>query len=111
MKRTLKYIELKTRQSDKGPAWIAHVTMSRSGTTVYFHGKALRRGGGVSGNHFDVETGDEYCVSGVKKDGTDRHWAGSGKVAIEASVVRAYLDATGANGTGRVSAGCCPGLA
>jgi hypothetical protein len=94
--RMLKYIELKSGQSDKGPAWIARVTVSRSGTTVYFNGKALRRGGGVSGNYFDVESGEEYWVSGVKKDGTDRHWAGSGKVAIEVSAIREYLELTGA---------------
>ena len=93
----LKYIELKTNQSDSGPAWIARVKMSRSGTTVYFNGKALRRArkGGLEGNYFDVRTRDEYWVSGVKKDGTDRHWAGSGKVALEASAVREYLALTG----------------
>jgi hypothetical protein len=58
-----------------------------------FNGKALPRArkGGISGNHFDVETGEEYRVSGVKKDGTDRHWAGAGKVASEASAVANYL--------------------
>jgi hypothetical protein len=98
MTRVLKYIELKTEQADKGPAWIARVTLSRSGTTVYFNGQALRRArkGGISGNHFDVETGEEYWVSGVKKDGTDRHWAGSGKVAIEMSAVQEYLEIIGA---------------
>ena len=30
-----------------------------------------------------METGESYWVSGVKKDGQDRHWAGSGKVLIE----------------------------
>lgn len=92
----LKYIELKTEQPHKGPAWIARVTLSRSGATVYFNGKALKRGTGVSGNHFDTATGDEYWVSGVKKDGSDRHWAGSGKVAIEASAVPEYLELIGA---------------
>ena len=98
MTRTLKYIELKTGHGDSGHAWIARVKISRLGTTVYFNGKALRRArkGGISGNHFDVETGEEYWVSGVKKGGSDRHWAGSGKVAIEASVVLEYLDLLGA---------------
>jgi hypothetical protein len=98
MTRILKYIELKTRQAGKGPAWIARVALSRSGMTVYFNRKALRRArkGGISGNHFDVETGEEYWVSGVKKDGTDRHWAGSGKVAIEASAVPEYFEIVGA---------------
>ena len=94
----LKYIELKTGYADNGPAWIARVKLSRSGNTVYFNGKALKRanGGGTSGNHFDIENGDEYWVSGVKKDGGDRHWAGSGKVVIETSAVPEYLRVIGA---------------
>ena len=95
--RSLKYIELKSGCSDKGPAWIAHVRLSKSGRTVYFNGKALKRilchrG---SGNHRDLETGEEYWVSGVKKDGRDRHWAGSGVVWIEAGAVAEYLDVIG----------------
>jgi len=35
-------------------------------------------------------------VSGVKKSGLDRHWAGSGLVAIEASIVGEYLQLVGA---------------
>ena len=58
-----------------GPAWIARVKLSKSGRIVYFNGKALKRaiGGGISGNHVDLQTGEEYWVSGVKKDGLDRH--------------------------------------
>jgi len=26
---------------------------------IYFKGKALRRGGGVVGNYFDIETGED----------------------------------------------------
>lgn len=91
----LRYVELKSGQNNKGPAWIAHVKVSRSGNTVYFNGKALKRGGGISGNHVDLETGEEYWVSGVKKDGTDRHWAGSGKIFIEESAVSEYLELVG----------------
>ena len=94
----LKYIELKTGHSDNGPAWVAHVSVSKSGRTVYFNGKALKRAGGsfVLGNHYDLETGEEYWVSGVKKDGSDRHSAGSGVVQIEASAVAEYLRVVGA---------------
>ncbi|MBK8336894.1 MAG: hypothetical protein IPL03_09970 [Sterolibacteriaceae bacterium] len=48
----LRYIELKSGFGDSGPAWIGRVTLSRSKTTVYFNGRALKRtkGGGVSGN-------------------------------------------------------------
>ena len=93
----LKYVELKTGFSDNGPAWVARVTVSRSGRTVYFNGRALKRIGksGVAGNHRDLETGEEYWVSGVKRDGRDRHWAGSGKVSIEASAVPEYLATVG----------------
>lgn len=48
----LKYIELKTGFGSSGPAWISRVTLSRSKTTVYFNGRALKkvRGGGVAGD-------------------------------------------------------------
>ena len=92
----LRFIELKTHQNDKGPAWIGHVQVSRSGRTVYFNGKAFKRCKGGSGNHFDVENGQEYWISGIKKNGQDRHWAGSGRITIEASVVDEYLRIVGA---------------
>ena len=38
-----------------------------------------------------METGESFWVSGVKKNGEDRHWAGSGKVLIEAAAVSDYL--------------------
>jgi hypothetical protein len=91
----LRYIELKSGQNDKGPAWIARVKLSRSGNTVYFDDRALKRGGAIAGNHVDLETGEEYWISGVKKDGNDRHWAGSGKTLIEESAVAEYLDLVG----------------
>ncbi len=91
----LEYIELKSKQNDRGLAWIASVKVSKSGNTVYFNGMALKRSGGVYGNHVDLESGDEYWVSNVKKDGSDRHWAGSGKIAIEESAVPEYLTIVG----------------
>jgi hypothetical protein len=89
----LRYIELTTGYHHDGPAWIANVMQSRSGQTVYFNNQALKRmeGGGESGNHYDVETGDEYWVSGVKKEGGDRHWAGSGVVKVERAALEEYL--------------------
>jgi hypothetical protein len=100
----IRYIELKSGYSDNGPAWIARVTLSKSGRTVYFNGKALKRvgrGGLSGGNHFDIHTGEEYWVSGVKKDGLDRRWAGSGRISIEAAAVPEYLQLTGAGGLDR----------
>jgi len=88
------YLELKTGYNDNGPAWIGKVKYSKSGQTVYFNGRALKRigGQGIAGNQRDYETGDEYWISGVKKDGNDRHWAGSGKTKIDQKVVDEYLE-------------------
>lgn len=87
----LRYIELKSGHGDAGPAWIGRVRMSRTRRTVYFNGRALKRGSGIAGNYYDLETGEEYWISGVKKNGQDRHWAGGGTVWIEAGVVDEYL--------------------
>jgi hypothetical protein len=89
----LRYVELKSGFSDNGPAWIARVSMSRSGTTIYFDGRALKRvkGGGISSNFVDLESGERFWISGVKKTGEDRHWAGSGRVLVERTVVDEYL--------------------
>jgi len=93
MKPELKYIELKSGFGDTGPAWIGMAEFSKSGRTVYFNGKALKNSNaqGIAGNYYDIENGDEYWVSGIKKNGTDRHWAGGGKVMIDRNVVDHYL--------------------
>jgi hypothetical protein len=84
------YVELKSG-NDRGPAWIGRVRTSKTGRTVYYRGKTLRRQQGVAGNHVDVDSGEEFWVSGIKKDGTDRHWAGSGPVEIDPDVFDEYL--------------------
>lgn len=93
MKEEIKYIELKSGYSDNGPAWICRVDSSKSGNTIYFNKMALKKlkRPGIGANHFNVETGDEYWISNVKKNGQDRHWAGSGKILIDEEVVSDYL--------------------
>ena len=91
----IRYIELKTGYHDDGPAWIGSVKTSKTGKTMYFHDHAFQRCHGSLGNYIDVETGDEYWISGVKKEGTNRHWTGSGKIIIDRKVVDAYLSIMG----------------
>ncbi len=93
MLQKLLYVELKSGHHDAGPAWIGVAKLSRSGRTIYFNGKALKRsvGGGVQGNHHCVETGDEYWVSGPKKCGGDRHRAGGGPIEIERRALDDYV--------------------
>lgn len=93
MRTEILYVELK--QGHSGPAWIGYGKFSKSGQTVYFDGKVLQKGQGINSNHFDIENGDEYWISGVKKNGADRHWAGSGKIYLDNSVVIDYLKIIG----------------
>lgn len=90
--RRVMYVENKSGDVDGVPGRIGWVTFSRSGLTVYYRGRALRRlkGGGISGNHFDVETGDEYWVSGIKKNGQDAHWASRINVEVDRDALDEY---------------------
>ncbi|WP_299715122.1 hypothetical protein [uncultured Tenacibaculum sp.] len=98
MKNRIMYIEHKTDQSNRGGAWIGKVEFSKSGKTVYFNGKAFKNTSGYayaysdSSNYYDLETKDGYWISGVKKSGQDRHWAGSGKIMIDRQIVDKYLE-------------------
>lgn len=93
MKTTLKYIELKTGFSHNGPAWIGLISFSKSGKTLYFDGKAFQslRGNGVSGNYYELESGDEYWISGVKKNQQNRHSIGGGLIYLENRSVEEYV--------------------
>ena len=92
MKKTFKrvmYIEQKTEGNagldDRGPAVIAEVTVKNRGATVIYKDRTFRRihGGGTYGNYRCVEDRNEYWISGVKRKGSNRQWAGSGAVRIE----------------------------
>ncbi len=86
------YVELKSDQGDHGPAWIGRVRTSKTGRTLYYRGRQLQRHQGLAGNYVDLKTREEFWVSGVKKDGRDRHWAGGGPVEIDPDVLDQYLE-------------------
>ena len=90
--RRLMYLENKSKLGDRGEARIGWVTFSKTGRSIYYRGRRFQRlkGGGVSGNYFDVDTGDEYWISGVKKTGTNRHWAGGGTIRIDSDARAEY---------------------
>jgi hypothetical protein len=97
MQTEIKYLERKSGFSDNGPAWIGLVSFSKSGKTMYFDGKAFQslNGMGINANYFDIENGDEYWISGVKKDMSDRHKFGGGKVFVEKRILNDYLQIIG----------------
>ena len=86
------YIERKSGHGDRGPARIGRVSFSATGKTIYYNGRSFQscKGQGIGANYFDVESGDEYWISGPKKNGEDRHWAGGGPVEIDADVADEY---------------------
>lgn len=94
------YIELKTGHADDGPAWIGRVAFSRSGRSLFYRGRELKRikGGGVSSNYVDMESGEQFWVSGVKARGSNRHSAGSGRVHIDEDVREEYEALRGKGG-------------
>jgi hypothetical protein len=94
MESRIMYVELKTGYSDDGPAWIGKAFFSKTGRSVYFNGLLFSKGGRNGGNHYEVLSGDEYWISGIKKRGDNRHWAGNGKVEIDKGVVEEYLEVT-----------------
>jgi hypothetical protein len=91
-KTRIMYIELKEGHGDRGPARIGRVRFSHTGRTLYYGDKEFRScgGQGIAGNYRDVRTGEEYWISGPKKNGQDRHWAGSGRVEIDPDVAEEY---------------------
>ena len=97
MLEQLKYRELKSGFGLNGPAWVGLVKLSRTGTTIYFNGKAFKKAGGrgIAGNYYDIETGEEYWISGIKKNGRDRLFDSTGPAKIDKDAVSSYLRVTG----------------
>jgi len=67
------------------------MTISKTGRAFYFNDRVFQRHNGVLGNFVGIETGGEYEISGVKKEKTDRPWAGSGKIIIDEKTAAEYL--------------------
>jgi hypothetical protein len=73
MKTRIMYIENKSNGLS-GPARIGRVEMTRYGKTIYYRGRTFRTlgGRGFKSNFYDVETGEEFWISGPRRDGDDR---------------------------------------
>jgi len=56
-----------------GPATIGWVKISAKGKRLDYQGKVFRtlNGQGFKANYFDEETGEDYWISGCRKDGAD----------------------------------------
>jgi hypothetical protein len=75
-----------------GSARIGRVTFSRTGATLHYHGKSFQslKGFGFKANYFDVESGEQYWISGPRRDGTDRLYKSDWPVEIDEDVREEY---------------------
>src|SRR5690242_1036306 len=75
-----------------GEARIGRVTFSQTGRTLYYRGHRFQslKGKGFKSNYYDVETGDDYWISGPKRDGSDLLYGGSTPIEIDEDVREEY---------------------
>ena len=88
-KTRIMYIEYKGGDI-VGPARIGRVTYSKTMKTIYYRGRefASLNGDGFKANFFDVETREQYWISGCRKDGADALYSTS--VEIDEDVREEY---------------------
>jgi hypothetical protein len=82
IKRTrIMYIESKA-EGLNGPARIGRVTFNKTGRTLYYKGQSFQslKGHGFKANYRGNETGEEYWISGPRRDGLDRLYGKSALV-------------------------------
>lgn len=77
LKSRIMYFENKSAGLS-GPARIGRVRFSKTGRTLYYRGLVFQslKGSGFKANYFETASGDLYGISGCKRDGFDRLYAG-----------------------------------
>lgn len=76
----------------EGDARIGRVYFSKTGKTLYYKGRRFQslKGNGFKSNFMDVDNGDEFWISGPRKDRNDRLYGGSRGVEIDEDVRDEY---------------------
>lgn len=71
-----------------GEARIGRVYFSKTGKTLYYKYLKFRslKGNGYKSNYYEVNSGDEYWISGPRKDMQNRLYGGNKDVAIDSDV-------------------------
>ncbi len=83
MKKTrVMYIECKAG-SLTGPARIGRVSFSQTGLSIYYREQEFRRMIGFKSNYQEVHSGDDYWISGPRRDGEDSLYATNISVSID----------------------------
>ncbi|MFT7613115.1 MAG: hypothetical protein ACI9J3_002085 [Parvicellaceae bacterium] len=86
------FIEDKS-QGLEGDARIGRVYFSKTKKTLYYRGQRFQslKGRGFKANYFNIDTGDEFWISGPKKDQNDRLYGGNLNVEIDQEIKEEYL--------------------
>ncbi len=85
------YIECKAGNLT-GEARIGRVTFSQTGRTLYYGDRKFRslKGKGFKSNYYDVDTGEDYWISGPKRNGGDALYGGKTPIVIDEDVREEY---------------------
>ena len=75
-----------------GEARIGRVKFSKSRKSIHYKGVTFHslKGGGFKSNFYDIETEEEYWISGCKKDGSDRLYGERLPILIDEDVQEEY---------------------
>ena len=83
------YIESKA-DGLNGSARIGRVTFSKTRLSIYYEGRTFFRVQGFKTNYRELETGNEYWISGPRRDGQDRLYVSNLPVEIDEDVREEY---------------------
>lgn len=94
MATRIMYVERKAGELT-GAARIGRVTFSKNRKTLLYRGKQFRslHGRGFKANYYEVESKDEYWISGCRQDGQDRLYGERLPVEIDEEVREEYWTA------------------
>lgn len=75
-----------------GEARIGKVRFSKTKKSIYYKDMVFRtlKGTGFKSNYYDIETEDEYWISGCKKDGKDRLYGERLPIYIDEDIQEEY---------------------
>jgi len=96
LKYRIMYIENKSYGLE-GDARIGKVYFSKSGKSLYYKDKKFSslKGQGYKANYYDVDTLEEYWISGVRKDENNRLYGGNRGVEIDEDIKEEYYKIIG----------------
>lgn len=91
LKSRIMYVEYKG-EGLEGSASIGRVYFSKSGKTLYYNGMKFRssKGQAFKANYYEVNSGDDYWISGPRKDEHNRLYGGNKGVIVDDDVRDEY---------------------